>query len=196
MNVTHFPPRAACVCGCVSTAVPMSVSMCVWRETETNNLPSFRNTLMCSCCLLFVLKARWMTNPGWKHSHVGVWVHEPSLRGQYESPGLPPWCILLARCLRNMATEVGLELCFNSAAQFPGHISGSEPMGSRRYQVQCLHILQNGGLFSAANLLFSNHSFWTWGPVQKFPEHNGFFPHFSWDQSLLLSYLLRFSWFE
>lgn len=137
-----------------------------------------------------------MSNPGWKHSPVGVWLHEPSLRGQYESPGLPHWCTLLARCLRKVATQMGLELYFNSAAQFPGHISGSEPVGKRRYQVQCISILQMEISHLAAYLLFSYCSFWTQGRFQQFPEHNGAFPHLSWDQPLLLSYLLRICLFE
>lgn len=145
---------------------------------------------------LSVLKAHWMTSPGWKRSHVGVWVHEPSLRGQYESPGLPHWCTLLAWCLRKVATQVGLELYFNSAAQFPGHISGSEPVGKKRYHVQCLSVLQMEICHLAASLLFSYHSFWTQGPFQQFLEHDGAFPHLSRDHTLLLSYLLRIDLFE
>lgn len=48
------------VCGCASRRClcPVSVSVCVCkRERETKNLPNFRNTLMCSFCLLSLLKA-------------------------------------------------------------------------------------------------------------------------------------------
>lgn len=39
------------VCGCASTMVPVFFECVCKREIETKNLPSFRNTLMYSCCL-------------------------------------------------------------------------------------------------------------------------------------------------
>lgn len=94
-----------------------------------------------------------MVNPGWK---LPRWCLSPRAKpeGTTRVPSRPHRRTLLARCLGKVATQVGLELYFNSAAQFPGHISGSEPVGKRRYQVQCLSALQMELCRLTACLLF------------------------------------------
>ena len=99
-----------------------------------------------------------MTNPGWKLPRGGL-----SPRAKPEGticvPSRPHRCTLLAPCLGKVATQWALSYIFNSAAQFPGHISGSEPVGKRRYRVQCLSVLQMEIGRLPAYLLLSNHSF-------------------------------------
>lgn len=82
-----------------------------------------------------------MTDPGWKNCHVCHLSPRAMIEGTRCVPGSAAWYTLLARCSRKATTRVNLELQLNSAAPFPGHMSGSELVGKWRQQVQCLNNL-------------------------------------------------------